>query len=216
MKQNLLLFLSGFAFLIFCAFGHRREQPVCAIINTKTNYVFQGIDNPIDISVAGVDSTDLVVTADSASISGSNGHYVCHVKRPKTSWIIIHVSRKNGKEICRQKFRIKGLPDPVCTFKNILISGALSKQDFTSELGIFARMVNFDYDMTYKVKSFDMTTLVNGAYVTEKAEGPSFTPAMKKLMDDSKSGDRFFIENVKVMEPDSTERRIPGVTVTVK
>jgi hypothetical protein len=201
--------------ILFSGFGKKKESPVCSVTNSRNNFVYLCLANPIEIRASGIDSSDLLVTVDTGVLTGSNGHYILYpAQKP---YVIIRVANgKSGKEIFTKKFRIRKIPDPVCYFANKKLVGEISKRDFIMQLGIFSRMESFDYNMTYHVRSFEMTTLVDGKYVTEKAVGPSFTPEMKKLMERARNFDRYFIENVMVVGPDSLERKINGVTLIVR
>ncbi|MGL5892221.1 MAG: GldM family protein, partial [Bacteroidia bacterium] len=91
-----------------------------------------------------------------------------------------------------------------------------TKGELNAASGIFARMENFDFDLSFRVVSFVMSMSVNGVFVDKKANGPALSPEMKTLLAGAKVGNKVFFEQITVQGPDGTLRKIPGVNIKVK
>lgn len=194
--------------------------PSAAVSPTKMNVFYIGVDNPVAISAAGVAPSDITPSfAGNGSISsaGKPGEYIVRVSGGAEA--TINVSAKlNGqsKSMGAFKFRVKRVPDPVAYLGNIKGDGQMTKGELNAASGIFARMENFDFDLSFKVVSFVMSMSVNGVFVDKKANGPALSGEMKTLLAGAKVGNKVFFEQITVQGPDGTLRKIPGVNIKVK
>jgi len=193
--------------------------PSAAVFLEKMNVFYIGVDNPITISAAGVSAGDL-----QPSISGGNmrpgpkpGSYIVTVSSGTKATINVG-AKLNGvqKSMGAFDFRIKRVPDPVAYVGTIKGDGQMTKGELNALSGVFARMENFDFDLSFSVVSFVMSMNVNGVFVEKKANGPAITPEMKTLLTGAKPGNKVFFEQVTVKGPDGTLRKIPGVNIKVK
>lgn len=223
MKKT-ILFL-GAVFLIsigISSFRFQQNQLRAAIVNAdKMNVFYNGIDNPVSVSVPGVPADKIKVSLSGAGTitsSGAPGKYIVRVRSGTETNVEVDYTDNNGKlvELAGYRFRIKRAPDPVCYVGNIKAIGSMTRAEFQTCSGVFARMENFDFDLRYTVASFELSTYSDSAYVTHKANGPAFTAEMKSQMHKGKTGDRFYIERVTVKGPDGALRLIPGTTVVLK
>lgn len=204
---------------VFLFSGYKQTKcPVqVAISSPKMNVLYRHLDNPIFIDVNGMNRDELRVTAEGGTITPAGNQFL--IKPTESGTVFINVSAEKDGEtrlLMKQSWRVKDVPDPVCFVGSIHDIGTIRKENLVTEKGIFARMVNFDFDMRASVHSFDMTTHRDSGYVTESATGPVFTPKMQQLLNNARYGDRIYIENVKVTMPGNTVRKIPGVTLQVR
>lgn len=193
--------------------------PSAAVFLEKMNVFYIGVDNPISISAAGVAPSDLQPSLSGGTMTsaGKPGSYIVRVSGGTEA--NLNVSAKlNGsaKSMGAFKFRIKRVPDPVAYVGNIKGDGQMTRNELQNQSGVFARMENFDFDLSFKVVSFVMSMNVNGVFVEKKANGPGITPEMKSLLGGAKPGNKVFFEQVTVQGPDGTLRKIPGVNIKVK
>jgi gliding motility-associated protein GldM len=194
--------------------------PSAAVSPTKMNVFYIGVDNPVTISAAGVAPSDLQPTfagGGSMTSAGKPGEYVVRVNSGTEA--TINVSAKiNGasKSMGAFKFRVKRVPDPVAYLGSIKGDGQMTKSELSAASGIFARMDNFDFDLSFKVVSFVMSMSVNGVFAEKKANGPALSGEMKSLLAGAKPGAKVFFEQITVQGPDGTLRKIPGVNIKVK
>jgi gliding motility-associated protein GldM len=183
------------------------------------NVFYIGVDNPISISAAGVAPSDLQPSLSGGSMSpaGKPGSYIVRVTGGTEATINVG-AKLNGvnKPMGSFKFRVKRVPDPVAYVGNIKGDGQMTKAELLGQSGVFARMENFDFDLSFKVVSFVMSMNVNGAFVEKKGSGPALTGDMKSLLQGIKPGNKVFFEQVTVQGPDGSLRKIPGVNIKVK
>jgi gliding motility-associated protein GldM len=193
--------------------------PSAAVFLQKMNVFYIGVDNPITISAAGVAPGDLQpsITGGSMRPAGKPGEYIVTVSQGTKATINVG-AKLNGvqKSMGAFDFRIKRVPDPVAYVGNIKGDGQMTKGELNGASGVFARMENFDFDLSFSVVSFVMSMNVNGVFVEKKANGPAITPEMKTLLAGAKPGNKVFFEQVTVKGPDGSLRKIPGVNIKVK
>jgi gliding motility-associated protein GldM len=193
--------------------------PSAAVFLQKMNVFYIGVDNPITISAAGVSANDLQpsITGGTMRASGKPGEYIVSVSSGTKATINVG-AKLNGvqKSMGSFDFRIKRVPDPVAYVGAIKGDGQMTKGELTGASGVFARMENFDFDLSFSVVSFVMSMNVNGVFVEKKANGPAITPEMKTLLNGAKPGNKVFFEQVTVKGPDGSLRKIPGVNIKVK
>ena len=121
-----------------------------------------------------------------------------------------------SKSMGKKEFRVKRVPPPVASFMGLEGEGALSVGKLKVAQGVLAKMKNFDFEMNFKVTSFDMAINVGGLFVTEKSNSNKLTPNMKKYLAKAKKGQRIIFENVKAKSPKTPNEKIPGITLKVK
>lgn len=193
--------------------------PSAAVFLEKMNVFYIGVDNPITISAAGVASGDLQpsITGGTMRPGAKPGSYIVSVSSGTKATINVG-AKLNGvqKSMGSFDFRIKRVPDPVAYVGTIKGDGQMTKGELNGASGVFARMENFDFDLSFSVVSFVMSMNVNGVFVEKKANGPAITPEMKTLLAGAKPGNKVFFEQVTVKGPDGTLRKIPGVNIKVK
>ncbi len=193
--------------------------PSAAVFLEKMNVFYIGVDNPISISAAGVSAGDLQPSISGGNMrpSGKPGSYIVTVSSGTKATINVG-AKLNGvqKSMGSFEFRIKRVPDPVAFVGAIKGDGQMTKGELNAVSGVFARMENFDFDLSFQVVSFVLSMNVNGVFVEKKANGAAMTPEMKTLTAGAKPGNKVFFEQVTVKGPDGTLRKIPGVNIKVK
>lgn len=194
-------------------------RPSMAVSPTKMNVFYIGVENPVDISVAGAAPTDVVATLSGATgsiTSKGQGHYVVNVKAGQKCDINVSVKTKTGsKSMGKMEFRIKKVPSPLASFAGITGDGKASKGELQSAGGLIPKLEDFVFDLKFPVVSWVMSMNVNGAFVDYPAQGPGVTSSMKELLNRAKSGGKVLIEQVKVQAPDGV-RSIPGCVIKIK
>lgn len=191
-------------------------KPAAAISPTKMNVFYIGVDNPVDISAAGVSPDNLMPSISGAggNLSGAKGKYT--VKVSSVGECTINVSDKvSKKSMGSMKFRAKSLPTPIAMMNGQKGDCTMKKSLLAASSMVVAQMENFDFDLKVPVTSFDMETVVSGDIMTFKGNGPSITPQMKQAMDKVKNNGRIYITNVKARMPDGTNRTLPGINIRV-
>ncbi len=193
--------------------------PSAAVFLEKMNVFYIGVDNPITISAAGVAPSDLQPSLSGGTMSstGKPGQYIVRVNSGTKATLSVG-AKLNGtnKSMGTFEFRIKRVPDPVAYVGSIKGDGQMTKGELNGQSGVFARMENFDFDLSFRVVSFVMSMNINGVFVEKKANGPGISPEMKTMLSGARPGNKVFFEQITVQGPDGTLRKIPGVNIKVK
>lgn len=216
-----LLFVAG-------AFRYTYQFPVsCTIAPSKMNVFYIGVDNLVKIQVPGIDVKDVVATIDQGTISPGMGpgNYIVRLDTvsPTTigarSTIMVSYQDSSGQmhPAGSSEFRIKRVPDPYAYVGMIKNFGTMTRMEAASIKTVRAVEVNFDFDVTFSVVSFDLTPIAQGQMLpTLKANSLSVTPDMQQVLAGVQPGDRLIFENIKVKGPDGIVRDISGVTIVIK
>lgn len=193
--------------------------PSAAVFLEKMNVFYIGVDNPITISAAGVAPSDLQPSLSGGSMrsSGKAGSYIVTVSGGTEATLNVG-AKLNGvnKAMGTFKFRIKRVPDPVAYVGKYKVDAKIPKAELLSLSGVFAKMENFDFDLSFSVISFVCSMGKDGVFYEKSAQGPAITADMKTMFGGAKPGTRIFFEQVKVKGPDGTIRTIPGVNIKVQ
>jgi gliding motility-associated protein GldM len=198
-------------------------KPSMAVSPTKMNVFYVAIDNPVDISVAGVAPKD--VTASLGGGSGTikpigGGHFIVNVtKGDAKGECTINVMKKtsSGSKSAGPPvvFRVKKVPSPAASFAGVKGDGFVSAGEVKLCSGVIPQLDDFVFDLKFPVISWNMSMMVNGLWVDKGAQGPGTTGEQKNLLTKVAKGSRILIEDVWVMAPDG-KRKIAGCTLKIK
>lgn len=191
---------------------------------TKMNVFYMGVDNPVEVSAAGITTSDLVVSMSGAgggTIKKNNdGTYTVTVAGPPTKvgeFAKINVSDRQKTVSFSKEFRVKRIPDPVARLST-KSGGAMPNGEFKAQGGVGAFLDNFDFDARCQIAGFRLVRVaprqdpefaVNG--------GARWTPDAAQLVQKAKPGDRYFFEDVKAKCPgDQAPREINSMVFTIR
>lgn len=199
---------------------YQSAQAGVVVSPDKMNVFYIGVDNPVSVSVPGF-SPDKVSPSltKSGSISKAAGDskYTVKVTTVGETEVVVTATLPSGdkKVMGSVPFRIKRVPDPVGKVGN-LTGGKVPAAQFKVQRGVLAVLENFDFDIQFQVVSFEMTYSAKRQDLIVKAGvGPAFTPDMLELLNRSKPGDVFYLDEIKVKGPDGTTRKLPSIAYTL-
>lgn len=187
---------------------------------SKMNVFYIGVDNPVEISAAGVSSNKMNVStggAGGASIKpNSDGTYNVRVTTPtaKGEFAKINVSA-DGLNVSKD-FRVKRIPDPVPMLGNNR-GGKMSSGEFKVYTSVRAALDNFDFDATCDIVGFQLVYVPRrkDAEISINPRG-KYNPDSERLAQKATPGDRFFFENIKCKCPgDNASRDIGSMSVLI-
>lgn len=194
-------------------------RPSMAVSATKMNVFYIGVENPVDISVAGGAPTDVVATLSGGGgsiINKGQGHYIVKVTSGNECSVNVALKTKTGsKSMGSMKFRVKKVPSPQASYAGVVGDGKVSKGELLSAGGVIPKLDDFVFDLKFPVVSWNMSVFVNGVYADYSAQGPGATGAMKDILNKVKPGQKVLIEEVKVQCPDGV-RKITGCVLKIK
>lgn len=181
----------------------RGQIPQTAFELTKTNKLYVGLDNSLNI--VSLNKFD--------SISFSNGIVEPNKFLPTQSMSFIITPEfvdeygdglvtiyRNNKPLDSMHFR--SLMTPIPTVKIAGINqGFLQKEILRIQRMLSATLDNFDFDIRFKVHSFQMVTSLNGQQKTLTSNSYQFTGEQKAIFNQLSSGDTLLFNNVYIDGP---------------
>jgi gliding motility-associated protein GldM len=186
---------------------------------TKMNVFYAGIENPVSISVPGIPSNKIRPKIKNGRLVQRGSGYVVYPDKPGRKTVITVLAElEGGTEITigSMDFRVKSVPDPVATVagKN---EGIISKNLLLAEQGVFAEIPDFDFEMNFKVSSFDVVfTTRDGFTVEKRSPNNRFTEEQLVLMKNLNSGNRLIIENIVAKGDDGSTRNLSAISFKIR
>ena len=197
------------------------SRPSVTISPTKMNILYLNIPNPISVSVPGVPSENLHVSVSNGKIEKREKDYLVYPSREDINGKNTRVSvtaNINGKtrSMGAMAFRVKRVPDPIATVaeKN---GGILQKGDLLAEQGVFAKLVDFEFDLKFTITQFDVTITGSGGYNKTWSSGSNrFTPEQKQQFSGLPSGSIIYLDNIVAHGDDNTDRELSPVSFKIR
>jgi len=193
-------------------------DPSVTISNTELNVMYTGYQNKFSVSVPGIASQNLVITAPGASVTKSGALWL--IKPSDSSKeVTINVAAKMGgktQSMGSQKYRVKPLPKPSA----YLVSGSTSysegdikKKDLNASSVIEASygpdgILNIPFTIT----SFKM--YARGKLIESK--GGKLSSDMLGAIGKMKAGDLVNLMGIKAKGPDGKEVPLSSITLILK
>ena len=183
---------------------------------------YERVENPVEISVPGVDASQLSVSMSGGSISQKGGgNYMVMPTNGSRDATINVTAVINGKQVSMpaKQFKIKKLPDPTPSFqgKNHMTT-TISRGDATAASAVFASMgADFVFQgIPVSITGFTMTVASAGKITPEmRATGGSLSSEMKTALSKVKTGDKIYVERIEASV--AGERRpLPSISLKVQ
>ncbi len=194
------------------------SQPSVVISPVKMNVFYEGVQNPVEISVPGIPSENLNVRMSNVRFVKKGAQFVVTPNRGsagKESTVSVNATvHEKVQSLGSQNFRIKRVPDPVAKVGG-LREGKINKALLLAQGGVIAEMENFDFDLEFKVSKFSVSTVRNGYFVEETSSNNLFTSSQRDLMKSVSRGGRVMIENIRATGPDGSIRKLGAVNLTL-
>ncbi len=194
-------------------------EPALVVSPVNMNVFYRGLDNPVEVSVPGVDRSALSVTMSGGSISPSpDGTY--NVKPGEGKDAVINVSANiNGEtvQMPARNFRIKRIPDPIPSFGGKKpYDSTIPQGDASVAAGVRAEMEGFDFPVTATVTSFLVTLVSNGVLKEYKCNSNRISEEASQAIRKMKKGEKIFIEQIMCKMPDNTDRKLAAITLKLQ
>ncbi len=187
-----------------------------AVSADKMNVFYIGVDNPISVSAAGVNSNDLKVSLSGGGgqlkKSGSNSWNIT-VTRPEPCKINVSAGPlKDSKE-----FRVKRIPDPIARLGKKQ-DGAMGNGEFKAQQGLIAWLDNFDFDAKCRIQGFTVVRVPKREDPIESINpSGTYNAKSKRIVNAAKPGDTYFFRDVKARCPgDSAGRKINSMVFNIR
>jgi gliding motility-associated protein GldM len=197
------------------------SKPSVTISPTKMNVFYMGVPNPVSVSVPGVPSESLEVSVTNGRIEKNGKDYFVYPKAEDINGRNTKVSVNAGSDgqkrfMGSMDFRVKQVPDPLATIAG-QSSGVMRKEDLLAEDGIFADLVDFDFDLKFKVTRFDITFTGTGGYnITWPATSNRFTNDQRTQFGSLAPGSIIYIDNIFAHGDDGTDRELSPISFKIR
>lgn len=182
-----------------------------AIISAdKMNVVYQGLDNPISISVPGFEPDKIIASMTPGDagklVKKGDGKYIAKITRRKRDGVNINVSVNlpggKSKRMGSANFRTMKVPSPTAS-----LNGNQGPNITTGELGavriVSVTLENFVFEgIRYKVSQFDyIYKPTRGQLQRGTAQGQAIPGNLKAQFSGAKRGDLLIISGIKAKAP---------------
>ena len=182
---------------------------------TKMNVFYLAVDNPVDISVAGIPADKISAINTNGTISSRGSSWIVNPKRPGQSIIRVFADFEGQKkEVGFKEFRVKTVPDPVAEVANRK-GGLIDKNLLLAQTGVQAVMENFEFDLTFRVTEFTVLVVVQGFVTPASSNSARFTDKQKSLIESLGRGAPVFIQDIKAVGPDGTVRPLNTISFKI-
>jgi gliding motility-associated protein GldM len=177
----------------------------------KMNVFYLGVDNPVDVSVAGIQPDQIDISVTNARHVKDKDSYIIRPIRPGNAFVVVY-AKIDGKqrEMGRKEFRVKTVPNPVAMVNNQK-GGYISQGVLLAQIGVFAEMENFDFDLKFTVTEFTVSAVVQGFVREYTSKSNKFTPDQKSLIKNLSRGNSVYIQDIKAVGPDGSTRSLSTI-----
>lgn len=169
---------------------------------TAMNIVYKAVKNPVNVSVAGYASKDIIIRVNGGKTTGSGGKYMLTPSSSAKQCIVnVSVRTNSGKVkfVGKQVFRIKRLPDPNVKFAAVIGSGKASKGQISNSSSVKVDDKDMLFDgIKYKVTSFDIVFPSSKGSIVYTSRSDRITSQMKTKFKGLRKGQTVIIKNVKM------------------
>jgi gliding motility-associated protein GldM len=183
--------------------------PSVVISPTKMNVLYRGVDNPLEISVPGVDPSNLIVSGTGVKKSGSG--YMADVTRNKGGELKISVSVREGdktKNMGSKIFRVKNLPDAAGSIFGK--TEGLMSANLIKKAKVEAKFNNFDFELPLKVTSFQ---IIVPPFAPIDCKGNTLNSNARAALDKAKPGTPVIIRNIRAKTGKGIKPKVAPITI---
>jgi gliding motility-associated protein GldM len=196
-------------------------MPNVVVSPTAMNVLYQGIDNPMDISVPGVGSNQLTVRMTNGEIKKGKyknyrGEWVAQPRTVGENAQIIVSANINGKiqSFPPVEFRVRRIPDPEARFANMK-EGNVLRSVAAAQQVVTATLENFEFDLTYSITGFTVSVNDKGFEITAEANSNRLTDKQKSLIGGLRAGQKLIIEKITAVGPDGRTRNLNPIILKI-
>ena len=183
-------------------FAYEVGQKSIAVAADKMNVFYVGVDNPLTVSAAGIETSKLKVTGAGLGLrkTGKSSYVVKPTRVMKEAFIVV----SGGDKPVRKMFRVKKIPDPVAmmgTGKDAR-GGRIGSGTMKAQPGIRAELIGFDFDARCKIQGYEFTYQKKRQdAVPVIVKGERFNAQAKRMVMAAKPGDVYYFEKIKAKCP---------------
>jgi gliding motility-associated protein GldM len=198
-------------------FSYEVGERSVAVSASKMNVFYIGVDNPIEVSAAGVASSEVKVSMSGAGGGkvkpDGKGGYIVNVSSPTKNGEFANINVTAPGLQDKKQFRVKRIPNPVPKLSGKR-GGSMPNGQFKAQLGINPDLEGFDFDARCTIAGFRLVRVAK-RQDAEPADNPGgkFKGAAAALIKKAKPSDKYFFENIKCKCPGDKAARDLGTMV---
>lgn len=180
--------------------------PMAAISADELNVFYVGLDNPISVAVAGVDSRNVAVSASAGNLQGiGGGRYKVLFPARQGNESIISVSAKMGDgrvvPMGSKKFKIRNVPRPVFRAGAISFDKPIQLSALMAQSSAVAILENFVYDgVKYTVQGYTFTGIGRTGPKKASITGASLQ-GIKGILGGMRAGEFVMFSDIRAVGP---------------
>ena len=195
--------------------------PFSTISADKMNVFYAGIDNEISASAAGFSPNDIKVNINGCGANvkqTSAGKYIVTAKTTGTCVVTISAKTKDGsykQQGDAKIFRVKGIPPPVAKLSGKLATSnlELTRNEINAIGSLGAESPGFMFPANMVVKSFVVEVPGRSPFVCSSNK---FTDEAKRALMGLRSGQKAYIDDIKVQMPTGEITKISMAQIKLK
>ncbi|CAG5084384.1 type IX secretion system motor protein PorM/GldM [Parvicella tangerina] len=175
--------------------------------------------NRIKVSAGGYDPSTISVKGQNCTISKEGSSYVATVSKVgKKAKISVSAKDKDGNSVSltTKEFVIRALPKPQLYYAGKSFEDPYIPKTYLGANAVMVDLPDKILDVSYKVTSFDLTTISSKGPADMHSNSNQFTQQMKEAKSKLGSGSKLIFSNVMVSINGSKSVPIAGMTLTVQ
>lgn len=201
-------------------FKHTYEvaSPSVVISPSKMNVFYNGVDNPVEISIPGISNITPTINRGTIKPAGTGTGFIVQPEPGTTSCDITVFAIVDGvkRNMGSKNFRIKQVPAPIAKVGGIT-GKTVAKNELAAALGVIAEMPkDFDFDMKFRVTEFTLAATIRGFNQEESSKSQAFTEGQKRILNNVQSGSVVSIINIKAVGPKGDPRELNDLVIKIK
>ena len=201
-------------------FKHQYEvaAPSVVVSPTKMNVFYNGVDNPVEISIPGVSMDKISATISRGTLKQTATGFVVQPGSGATTCDITVYAIVDGakRNMGTKTFRIKQVPAPNPRVSGIT-SKTVAKNELAAAMGVIAEMPrDFDFELKFTVTSFTLAATVRGFNQEKSSNNQLFTDDQKRILTNLQSGSVVNIINIKAVGPGGDVRELNDLVIKIK
>ena len=198
MRRSSLLFCIVFILRMSVSnvLGASNDLPKVSISVLKMNVMYVGINNPIEITVEGLEVNGFQVSVSQGTVHLDENRYI--VVPESLGTLQVMVTKKDGTKISSHNFRVKDIPLPIAKVGFKRGGSSVSVSQMKAQLGVTCVLENFDFDVRYSVTSFQCVLYKkDGVSKQISNEGPMFSQQLKNdILSNLEAGDLIMFKDI--------------------
>jgi len=178
-------------------------KPGLTISPSKMNVFYIGVDNPVDISVPGGPER-IVPSISCGNIRPEGKQWIVAGLPNGIKEAVINVSAVfsgKSKAMGSATFRLKKIPTFTASIDRNPEGTVISRNDIPVGYLNAEKPVGFDFDLSYRITSFNFVTDIDGNIMERSVQGNRLTEDMLNKIKKAKRNSRIWIENIIAIGP---------------